>query len=66
MRRTWRAGRWQTPADEPREPDKGGSWAFLDPFGSTPAERPPTFTVVDENGVEHEVFAPPGHVARQP
>jgi hypothetical protein len=29
-----------------------------------PRQRPRTFTIVDENGDEREVFAPPGNVTR--
>lgn len=31
-----------------------------------PPERPRTFTILDEHGVEREVFAPPGRVTRWP
>jgi hypothetical protein len=31
-----------------------------------PPERPHVFTIVDEYGVEREVYAPPGRVTRWP
>jgi hypothetical protein len=34
--------------------------------GEEPPERPRVFTIVDENGNEREVYAPPGRVTPWP
>ena len=38
--------------------------AFVGRSENEPPERPRVFKIVDENGNEREVYAPPGHVVR--
>jgi hypothetical protein len=62
-KKQWKAGRWETPGG-PVSRVVEVLWAFL---GHDDApERPRRFRIVDEDGVEREVFAPPGHVTRWP
>ena len=61
---------WKTKALEPapavRRAVDAVVFAVINHGEDEPPVRPWTFKILDEHGVEREVYAPPGHVTRWP